>query len=1140
MNNKRAIYLVGAVFLFLAAAYAQTETGQITGTALDPTGAVIPNAAVTAKGVGTGVVRSVTTGDSGAYTFTNLLPGDYDVSASAPGFTTLQQRVTVTVGGRVGLDFHLEVGKAETTVEVTEGGVQVETTTQTLGAVINQEQLRELPNLTRNPYQFAALAGNVSDAGIGTRGVGVAINGLREASTNVLLDGASNNDEFDGNVGQQVPLDSVQEFSVLTANFTAEFGRASGGIVNVVTKSGSNEFHGTAYEFNRVSRFSSNSFDNDARGQPKSVFDRNQFGYSVGGPIVKNKLFFFNSTEWVRVRSNATNFTWIPTPNLIAAAAPGTQAFFNAYGQVRAGATVAQTLSRNQIMAQGGGDPCAGSAGGCLGLNPNMPLFQEVVYNVPNEAGGGLPQDTYMNVSRFDYNLSDKTQMYGRYALYSEKDFVGTLGFSPYTGFDTGQTQFNNNGLFSVIHTFSPRFISQSKVVFNRLYNVQPLGSRGIAPTMYANPNGAVTLFGNDVGFPGYYPFTPGNGGAFGGPQNYVQIYEDLSYNFGKHNLRFGGTYDYQRDNRTYGAYQTAVDSLTTGSSLGGALDQFLAGQYSLIQVAVDPQGKFPCADSAHPTPDCTLNLPLQSPNFSRSNRYNEFAFYVQDAWKITPRLTLNMGLRWEYFGVQHNKNASLDANYYTPQVDLANTNLAQYIRTGQIQSAPQSPVGGLWEPDYRNFGPRLGLAWDVFGDGKTSLRGGWGIGYERNFGNVTFNVIQNPPGYAVLNVAGSISPDNLGPLAGNSGSKALPPVSLRIVNPDIRTAYAHMWNVSLEHEFGKSVVAALEYAGSKGVNLYSISYPNNVGWGNAVLGDPCTGPDDCTNKIRTTQYGRIGYRGNQGFSDYNGLNMKLQVRNVANTGLDLVGNYTWSHAIDNLSSTFFETGVQNIYGNSNITVNNGDFILGLMDPFNPNLDRGDAEFDVRQRLTVSAIWSVPAGKGSGLAHWLLGGWSMAPILTARTGEPFSIFDSTNGLNFAPRAAFIGKVPRSESNMVAVGAPNTYQYITFTDAQIDHYINPVYGISDVPPFPSDVSGRDAFRAPGFWNVDVGLYKTTKITERMSLQLRAETFNLFNHANLYVVGASADVGAQNYVTACRGCTGSSYDRRNLQLAAKIIF
>ncbi len=231
---------------------------------------------------------------------------------------------------------------------------------------------------------------------------------------------------------------------------------------------------------------------------------------------------------------------------------------------------------------------------------------------------------------------------------------------------------------------------------------------------------------------------------------------------------------------------------------------------------------------------------------------------------------------------------------------------------------------------------------------------------------------------------------------------------------------------------------------------------------------------------------------------------------------------------------------MQNIYGNSNITVNNGDFILGLMDPFNPNLDRGDAEFDVRQRLTVSAIWSVPAGKGSGLAHWLLGGWSMAPILTARTGEPFSIFDSTNGLNFAPRAAFIGKVPRSESNMVAVGAPNTYQYITFTDAQIDHYINPVYGISDVPPFPSDVSGRDAFRAPGFWNVDVGLYKTTKITERMSLQLRAETFNLFNHANLYVVGASADVGAQNYVTACRGCTGSSYDRRNLQLAAKIIF
>src|SRR5579864_325145 len=896
-------------------AYAQTETGQITGTVMDQSSAAIPNVTVTAKGTGTGVTRTAITGDTGTYTIANLLPGDYLVSAKAQGFAAIEQRVTVSVGSRVGLDLHLELGKAETIVNVTESPVQVDTTTQTLGNVVTETQLRELPNLTRNPYQFVALAGNVSDAGIGTRGAGFAINGQREASTNILLDGASNNDEFNGNVGQQVPLDSVQEFSILTANFTAEYGRASGGVVNVVTKGGTNDFHGTAYEFNRVSRFSSNSFDSNAKDQPKSVFDRNQFGYSVGGPIVRNKLYFFNSTEFIRVRSGATNFSWIPTPDLIAAAAPGTQAFFNAYGQVRSGATVAQTLSRNQIVAQGGGDPCAGAAsgGGCLGLNPNMPMFQEVAYSVPNEAGGGLPQDTYMNVSRFDYNLSDRTQMYGRYALYSEKDFVGTLGFSPYSGFDTGQTQFNNNGLFSVIHTFSPNFISQSKVVFNRLYNVQPLGTqRGITPTMYPNLNGAVTLFGNNIGFPGYYPFTPGNGGAFGGPQNYIQLYEDLTYNFGKHSFRFGGTYDYQRDNRTYGAFQTATDGLTGGSSLGAALDNFIAGQYDLIQVAVDPQGKFPCA--ASPTPACTVNLPASAPNFSRSNRYHEFAFYGQDSWKISPRLTLNLGLRWEYFGVQHNKNAGLDANYYANNA----SDLLQYIRTGQILSAPNSPIHSLWKPDWHNFGPRLGFAWDVFGNGKTSVRGGYGIGYERNFGNVTFNIIQNPPNYAVLNVSGPISPDNLGPLAGSSGSVALPKVSLRIVDPNIKTAYAHMYNASVEHQFGKGILAALEYSGSEGVNLYSIAYPNNKGWGNLLNGDPCAAPGDCTERIRTTQYGRIGYRGNQGFSNYNALNTRLQIRNVGNSGIDLQANYTWSHAIDNLSSTFFEAGVANIYGNSN------------------------------------------------------------------------------------------------------------------------------------------------------------------------------------------------------------------------------
>jgi hypothetical protein len=367
-------------------------------------------------------------------------------------------------------------------------------------------------------------------------------------------------------------------------------------------------------------------------------------------------------------------------------------------------------------------------------------------------------------------------------------------------------------------------------------------------------------------------------------------------------------------------------------------------------------------------------------------------------------------------------------------------------------------------------------------------------------------------------------------------------------VDPNVKTAYAHTWNVSLERQITKSILVAAEYSGSEGVDLYSIAYPNRVGFGNSILGIPCTAtPDDpsnpqgdCTAKIRSTQYGKIGYRGNQGFSNYNALNTRVVLSNVANSGVTMLVNYTWSHAIDNLSSTFFEAGTQNIYGNANITVNNGNFVQGILDPFHPNLDRGNAEFDARQRLTISGVWDIPFKK-TGVANLFLGGWSLAPIFSARTGSPFSIFDSTFAANYAPRAFFNGPVPNhGSSNPQAVGAPNTYSYISFTNSQIDHYINRQFGASDVGAFPGNMSGRDAFTSPGFWNLDVGLYKNTKITERMTLQLRAETFNIFNHANLYVVGASADLGAQNYITACRGCTGSTYDRRNLQLAAKIIF
>ena len=757
----RAALLIALIGLLSANVFGQAETAQITGTVYDPSGATIPNASVIVKSLDTGTVRELTTSAGGTYIATDLLPGDYLVTATASGFVQIQQHVSATVGAKLALDLHLEVGKASTVVEVNAAAIQVNTETQTLSTVVDQTELRELPTLTRNPYSLVAISGNASDGGAMARGVGYAINGQRESSTNVLLDGAANNDEFTTGPGQSVPLDSIQEFSILTNNFTAEFGRASGGVVNVVTKSGTNEIHGTAYEFNRVSDLSSNTFNNNAYDLPKSVFVRNQFGYSAGGPIKKDKLFVFSSTEWVRIRSSALTEVVLPDANLIAAAAPNTQQFFSTYGKLASGANILSTYSINQITSAQG-SPFCGSSAACSALNPNSPMFDLVAYSAPGDAGGGTPENGYQNVERVDYNVSDKTQIYGRYALQSDNLQAGTVSSSPYAGFNTGAYDFDQNILFSVIHTFSPSWVSQSKAVFNRINGpVDPFGQYPAVPTLYTSSEGAGSVLGNSIIFPGYDPFTPGAGIPFGGPQNFAEVYEDMSWTRGKHSVRFGGSYEYIRDNRTFGAYETAGEYLSQGN-VGDAIGNFLAGQMSEFQVAINPQGKYP---------GDTVNLPIGAPNFSRSNRYNEPALYVQDAWKVTPRFTLNLGLRWEYFGVQHNKNAQLDSNYYA--AGLA-TDTPQGIAGGSVELAPNSPIGGLWKKDYKDFAPRVGFAWDVLGNGKTALRGGYGIGYERNFGNVTFNVIQNPPNYETVSVTSAqmplpISTSNYGPFSGSS-----------------------------------------------------------------------------------------------------------------------------------------------------------------------------------------------------------------------------------------------------------------------------------------------------------------------------------------------------------------------------------
>ncbi|HEV2201171.1 MAG TPA: carboxypeptidase regulatory-like domain-containing protein [Bryobacteraceae bacterium] len=1113
-----------AVLICAALVQAQTETGQITGVIFDQSGGVIPNATVTAVDPTTKATRTNMT-SSGVYVFPNLSTGRYEVTATANGFQTTKQVVTVTVGSKIGLDFHLQVGTQSQVIEVQEQAARVNTETQVMGANISSREILDLPTLTRNPYDLVKTIGNTTNADTDStgnppaRGVGVSINGLRSSDVGILLDGVPNSNNFDTTVALQTPLDSVGEISVLTNTFTAEFGRALAGVVNVDTKRGENAFHGTAYEFNRVSALTSNTYENNATGIPISPFTRNQFGFSLGGPFKKDKLFFFGNPEWLRVRSVFTQEATIATPQLIAASAPATQQFFSAYGKLAPNVTPLQTFTYGQACT---------TAAICTMLPGNTPAYQLVAFSVPQDAGGGAPGDTFSFAGRVDYVISDNSQLYFRYARYYQTVTNGDVNASPYAGYNTGEEDRKDAYALSYTRILSPNVVSQTKLSFNRIDKEQPLVSAA-RPTLFTTLSSTGTLGGQPVIYPGYNAFNPAGALPSGGPQNYIQLNEDVTRVWGKHNFRFGGLYTYLQDNESFGAFENAVEALGTDAST--AVNALLSGTIHEFQAAIYPQGKFPCINGVV-TPACTLTLPIGSPNFSRSNLYHEAALYAQDGWKVKPRLTLNLGLRWEYFGPQANRDPALDSNFFFGP----GSNVETQTATGQLFTSnnPANPVGGLWAKRWLNFEPRVGFAYDLFGDGKTAIRGGYGLGFVPNFGNVTFNVIQNPPNYAVTGLISGVDVPTIpietnvaGPFAGSSGSKAFTPSTLRAVNPNIATAYAHLWSVSVEHQFGTDLIAALEYSGSKGSELYTIDRLNIPG-SQLVY----TGTGSTTARLNP-QYSYINFRTNGGFSHYNGLNTRLDLRNFRKQGLTLRANYTWSHAIDNISNTFSDA----VTGSGN---------LGVLDPLHPGLDRGDAEFDVRHRFTLAGIWDVPFKGNNKVMREIAGGWTIVPNYSVRSGTPFSVFDCTNaGYVFCPRVMY-DQAFQASYGAAPTSTPNVFNYLNLGSP--DHsYANPLVGVSDFGPFPASMTGRDAFRSPGNWNIDLAVYKSFAVTERFKLQFRAEAYNAFNHSNLYIVNANTDASATSFIQAQKGTYfnnnlfgGPTTENRNLQLALKLIF
>ena len=1115
-----------ALVLISIPVFSQTETGSLVGTVTDPSGAVVTGAAVTATNNATGATRRATTNGAGAYAIYSLPPGTYTILITATGFADFKQTLTVTVASQSSISPRMELGKAGFTVEVsaTGGAVQVETQSSEVSTVVTGQQVTELPSLTRNPYDFVELSGNATQDQGAMRGAnGMAINGQRAASTDVLLDGAENVDLFSASVGQQVPLDSLQEFRVTTSNFAAEYGRASGGIVNVATKSGTNTFHSSAYEFNRVAALASNTYDNNANAIPRAGFTRNQFGFSVGGPILKDKLLFYNATEWIRVRGEATNEAYVPDPTFIGLSASETQSYFHAYGTLKPDTQTVSSLTAADLVSLNVAGP------GVSALPAGTPVLDLTRYKFNFDVGGGPPENNIDSLTRIDYSISSKTQLFGRYAIYSADFFPGFVSYSAYAGFDTGETDLNQNVLLNLTHTVNNNLLSNTKVSYNRLNQKQPEGTAATAPGLLMGLGGnGLTVNGQVHMLPGYLPYAPGAALPFGGPQNVTEIDQSFNLSHGKHDIKFGAEYVYIQDNRVFGAYQNGIEYLSSGTP-STAYDNLLSGQLYRFSVAIYPQGQFPCfrdpvSNSPIQTPDCTLTGPATSPNFSRSNRYNDGAAYIQDTWRVHPRVVLNIGLRWEYFGVQHDKTSNNDANFVLGH----GSNIYQQVQNGFVANGSSLPGGHLWSAQPFNFGPRIGVAYDLRGNGKTSIRAGYGIAYERNFGNVTYNVIQNPPNYAVLSVqvprdvtSLPITTNNFG-AAGQAGTFPFRSPTLRAVDNHIKTAYANTWNASVEDQIVANTVVALEYGGSRGVHGYTIQSYNDIGYGPAYTGLGCNGAGGaaCANPFQqlNPQYSYINYRTNGNDSWHHALNVRLTSSNLFHQGLSLGANYTWSHTEDYLSATF--GGSDEFSGQA----------LGTLNAYNPRFDKGDSDFDVRHRFALNAVWALPyANKTQGIMKEMLDGWEFAPIVFANTGYPYTIFDCTNAFTaytcprYIPSASVSSGGNTSTSGANRLSTPNTFGYQTIPAPLV---YGSIYGGNGAIPtcasdpttglslgtscaFPSNMTGRNQFRQAGVWNTNFGIYKTFALTEKANLQFRAEFYNLFNHSNYYVQAGNVD-------------------------------
>ena len=1039
--------LAALLIAIAPALVAQVDTGTISGTVKDASGAVIQNAEVTVQQTSTKAEFHVKTNNVGLFAVPDLHPDIYDISATAQGFQTVARKsVELRVQDRLSIDFELPIGEASTTISVEADAQRLDSQSSSLGQVVDQHDIQNLPLNGRNYIQLAYLGAGTSPSEHEAERNSFVSNGARPIQNSYLLDGIDNKNKivgFDDSAAQSIEpiIDAIGEFKVQTSTFSAEFGQAAGAVVNATIRSGTNQFHGSAFEFLRNSALDAQPYFQTSGANP--AFKQNQFGATLGGPVIKNKTFFFFAWQSSRLRNASPQLATVPTE----AEKSGD---FEGLASIYDPATTRPNPDGSGYIR----DPFPGNIIPASRFDPTAQKLLALypVANLPGAVNFFSNQteklDNNQYLGRIDHQFSDKDSIFGHYGDSAYNEILPAT-LPPPASAETHATPEARSFAVSETHIFTPALVNEIRAGYQHTWLIQQAydttrlfaqyGINGVYqdPTVLGLPTFSVAGF-TTLGTtgPGNLP-TPatGSGNLPVDKEGRVWVANDnLSWVHGRHTFKFG--FGFQQVTEFGHVTLSARPSFSFSgiytqdpqapSNTGASFADFLLGQSSNAQVS-------------------TRSL--------TNNRQHYYNGYSQDDWRVTSRLTINAGLRYE-----------LPLPFYETNGHYANVITEPGPLFGElipVQDAAQYGYRKSWvNPNYHDFAPRLGLAYQL--DPKTVIRAAAGIFYGIDENTpFYYRPGNNPPNFILTTyVSDGIDPNIV--LSQGFPSTAFDPS--KVVRPQVNsflkhtpTPYVQQWNFNIQREVGAGFVAQVAYVGSSSHDLeYQINIDQGTpGTGSILLRQPLP------------QYSAVNVTGPFVSGNYESLQAQLERR--FSKGLGILAAYTWGHAIDNGPSIAADDG----------------YDPGPQNPNNLAAGRGNSDYDVRQRLALSTIYELPFGKGkpflnsSRLGGAVLGGWQLTGILTAQTGLPI-----TPILSYDPTNTGIYAYP----NRIASGVlsnPTVQQW--FDGSAFVAPVSTSYGNS----------GRNILAGPGFHNIDFGLSRRVNLTERIGLDIRAEAFNLFN-------------------------------------------